>query len=71
MKRPPALDQAQWRRCNNGNCVEVTMLDERVWVRGSQDAGGVVLSFSIDEWSAFLDGAKRGHFDLEQLATQA
>jgi len=71
MKRPPALDQAAWHRCNNGECVEVAMHGERVWVRGSQDASGAVLSFSIDEWRAFLDGAKRGHFDLERLAPKA
>ncbi|GGS96014.1 DUF397 domain-containing protein [Nonomuraea spiralis] len=70
MKRPPALDQARWQRCNNGDCVEVTMLADRVWVRGSQDASGAVLSFTIDEWTAFLDGVRRGHFDLERLAPQ-
>ncbi|MFI6178191.1 MULTISPECIES: DUF397 domain-containing protein [unclassified Nonomuraea] len=68
MKRPPALDQVAWHRCNNGECVEVTMLSDRVWVRGSQDASGAVLSFTIDEWNAFLDGVRRGLFDLERLA---
>jgi hypothetical protein len=69
MDRPPALDHATWHRCNTGECVEVTVLDDRVWVRGSQDASGAVLPFTFDEWSAFLDGAKRGLFDVERLAS--
>jgi hypothetical protein len=71
MNRPPALDQAVWHRCNNGNCVEVAVLDDQVWVRGSQDASGAVLPFSFDEWSAFIEGTKRGLFDLERLAPGA
>ncbi|NUO98231.1 MAG: DUF397 domain-containing protein [Nonomuraea sp.] len=70
MKRPPALDQAQWQRCNNGSCVEVALLHDRVWVRGSQDTSGTVLSFSVDEWVAFVHGAKRGLFDVERLVPE-
>jgi hypothetical protein len=70
MNRPPALDQADWHRCDTGNCLEVTVFEDRVWVRGSQDASGAVLPFTFDEWIAFLDGAKRGHFDLERLAPE-
>ncbi|MEU4513845.1 DUF397 domain-containing protein [Nonomuraea wenchangensis] len=72
MERPPARDHAIWRRyCNGGSCVEVAMLDGRVWVRGSQDASGAVLPFSVDEWSDFIRGVKDGHFDLERLAPGA
>lgn len=68
MNRPPVLDLADWHRCNNGSCVEVAVLDGRVWVRGSQDASGAVLPFTFEEWSAFIEGTKRGLFDLERLA---
>lgn len=67
MKRPSALDRAVWHSCNNGGCVEVAVLEDQVWVRGSRDADGTVLPFTFDEWRAFLDGAKRGDFDVERL----
>ncbi|MGW0804941.1 DUF397 domain-containing protein [Nonomuraea sp. NPDC002799] len=69
MTRPPALDQAVWRSCNNGDCVEVAVLEGTVWVRGSR-GDGAVLPFTFDEWSAFVSGAKRGLFDLERLAPE-
>ena len=49
---------------SNGNCVEVTELPEgAVGVRNSRDPEGPVLSFTPDEWDAFLRGAQRGEFD--------
>ncbi|MEU6722407.1 DUF397 domain-containing protein [Nonomuraea wenchangensis] len=71
MTRSPALDHAFWHSCNGGNCVEVAVLDGKVWVRGSQDASGAVLPFSVDEWSDFIRGVKDGQFDLERLAPGA
>jgi Domain of unknown function (DUF397) len=48
----------------NGNCVEVADLrDAGVSVRNSRDPEGLVLQFTPDEWSAFLDGVRNGEFD--------
>jgi len=49
-----------WRRstkCASGSCVEVAKTDGRVLVRNS-DEPDTVVSFSLDEWSAFIDGAE-------------
>lgn len=44
-------------------CVEVAIADE-VLVRDSKDRDGPVLSFSSQEWGAFIEGCKHGEFDL-------
>jgi hypothetical protein len=49
------------------NCVEVTLVADRVLVRHSKDTSGPVLAYTRDEWVAFLDGAVNGEFDLEAL----
>ncbi|NKZ04002.1 DUF397 domain-containing protein [Actinomadura latina] len=48
------------------NCVEVAAhaLSPDVLARDSKNPSGPVLSFTSAEWSAFLDEAKRGAFDL-------
>jgi hypothetical protein len=35
-----------------------------VAVRDTKDRAGPVLIFTNDEWSAFIDGVRRGEFDL-------
>jgi hypothetical protein len=48
----------------NGNCVEVASLPGgTVGVRNSRDAAGPVLTFTPDEWDAFLGGVRNGDFD--------
>jgi hypothetical protein len=48
----------------NGNCVEVTDLPGgEIGVRNSRDAVGPVLTFTPDEWQAFLVGVRSGEFD--------
>jgi len=47
----------------NLNCVDVTFVDGRVEVRNTRDPQAV-LTFSVEEWEAFLLGAKSGEFDL-------
>lgn len=54
-----------WRRSTasgSGNCVEVAFDDKSVLVRNSRDPVGPVLSFSPEEWVAFLEGANKGEF---------
>ncbi len=49
---------------SNGNCVEVASLPGgEIGVRNSWDPGGPVLTFTPDEWHAFLGGVRNGEFD--------
>lgn len=49
-----------------GDCVEVAFAGESVLLRHSQNPLGPVLSFSHPEWTAFLQGARGGEFDLPE-----
>jgi hypothetical protein len=50
--------------CNNATCVEVAIDQTVVLVRDSKDPDGPRLSFSREEWRAFLAGVGDGEFDL-------
>jgi len=50
---------------NNGSCVEAAVCKCGVRVRDSKDPSGPVLSFTWDEWRAWLAGCKAGEFDGE------
>lgn len=57
-----------WRKgsgCESNNCMEVRVLRHKVLVRNSSDPVSPVLIFSRDSWKAFIEGARRGEFDLE------
>ena len=56
--------KSQWSEA--GNCVEVAFGDESVLIRHSQNPSGPVLAFSRSEWTAFLQGARGGEFDLPE-----
>ncbi|MEJ3652131.1 DUF397 domain-containing protein [Actinomycetes bacterium KLBMP 9759] len=52
--------------CNLGNCVEVGRLpDGSFAVRDTKDRS-TTLTFSVDEWAAFVAGVKNGEFDATQ-----
>lgn len=51
-----------------GNCVEVAVVGDSVLVRSSRDPLGSVLSFSRQEWAAFLAGVNNGEFTLDQTS---
>lgn len=69
---------AEWRKASasNGtggnNCVEARITHASVagkkgpivQVRDSKDPHGPVLSFTKDEWKAFLSGTSAGEFNL-------
>ena len=62
------LSGAQWRKSSrsgsSGDCVEVAdNLPGVVAIRDSKDPSGAVLTFTTDEWRAFVAGAKDGEFD--------
>lgn len=63
--------QLEWRKANKSgpwtdNCVEVADLpDGGKAIRDSKlGADSPVLSFNLEEWDAFVDGVKKGEFDL-------
>jgi len=63
------LSNAVWRRasaCDNsgGSCVEVTNLGDTIITRDSKDPQGTVQAYTRSEWGAFIDGVKKGEFDI-------
>jgi hypothetical protein len=49
--------------CGNGACVEVARPPGAVLVRDGKDPAGPVLTFTAEEWDAFLRGIAAGEFD--------
>ncbi len=59
-------DSIRWRkssRCESGTCVEVAHIDGTIAIRDSKDLHGSVLTFSAEEWAAFVAGVRNGEFD--------
>lgn len=52
------------RRCESSACVEAAASSEMIHIRQSADPSGPVLSFSRQEWLAFLGGVLDGDFDF-------
>ncbi|MEN3357899.1 MAG: hypothetical protein V7637_1881, partial [Mycobacteriales bacterium] len=50
-----------------GNCVEVRRDGGLVQIRDSKDPYGMRLSFTRDEWAAFLAGAEGSEFEWSAL----
>ena len=48
-------------RCSSATCVEVSKQHDRYLVRDGKNPD-VVLSFTADEWTTFLDAAADGEF---------
>lgn len=45
-------------------CVSVKITDSNVQIRDTKDPAKTTLTFRRDEWDAFIEGAKKGEFDL-------
>ena len=45
-------------------CVEVAIRKKEIAVRDSKAPGAGTLSFTPDEWDAFVKGVKAGEFDI-------
>jgi hypothetical protein len=59
--------RAVWRKSSysngsGGNCVEVRLSGGVAQVRDSKDLSGPALSFTADEWRAFLSSVRDGDF---------
>jgi transcriptional regulator with XRE-family HTH domain len=55
-----------WRtavKSGASNCVQVARREGVIMVADSKHPGGPILSYTIQEFDAFLDGAKKGEFD--------
>jgi hypothetical protein len=64
---PPPPATASWQKSRatvrvGTDCLEVTSIQEHVWVRDSKNPLGPVLGFSRESWSAFLAGVRRDEF---------
>ena len=45
-------------------CVSVKITDKEVMVRDTKDPKKTTLSYTREEWQAFIKGVKKGEFDL-------
>ena len=55
--------KSRWSKNNPKTCVTIAIKSEGVAVRDSKDAGNNTLSFTHEEWGAFIKGVKEGEFD--------
>jgi Domain of unknown function (DUF397) len=65
------VDTLRWRKSTfsgngGGNCVDIADDGEKIYVRNSKNPGGMVVSFTQSEWTAFISGAKNHEFDLDE-----
>jgi hypothetical protein len=64
----PASQFRTSSHCHTGGCVAVALLpDGTIGVRDSKVTGGPVLTFTTEEWVAFLAGVADDEFDLTAL----
>lgn len=61
---------SSWSGAPGQLCVEVAYKDGYVAVRDSKDPKKTTLVYTIEEWDAFIKGAKAGEFDFEDLRSQ-
>lgn len=67
-KKPDIIWHKSTASGSNGDCVEVAFVDDSVVVRNSREPLGAMLSFTRQEWAAFLEGAGNGEFTLDQIS---
>jgi len=66
MTSTPGSKESPWRiakMSGDSNCVQVRWDNDMIIVGNSRHPDGPFLSYTKDEWKAFLDGAKHGEFD--------
>ena len=58
-------ERPKWHRsCANGACIEVAKVADRFLIRDSKKPDVEPLSFTEDEWAAFVRGVKDGVFQF-------
>lgn len=55
--------KSSYSNSSGGNCVEVLLDPAAITLRDSKDPDGPTLTFTPQEWDAFLRGATDGEFD--------
>jgi hypothetical protein len=61
-------ERPEWRRatyCGSTSCIEVAKVADRFLIRDSKDPGARPLSFTGDEWEAFVQAVKGNEFQFE------
>ena len=62
--KAPRLEWRKSSHSGSGGCVEVAPTpDGGIAIRDSKHPKGPALTFSAQEWQAFMDGARNGEFD--------
>ena len=62
------IEPSNWQRssrCSGGNCVEVAKTAGQYLIRDSKRPDLQPLSFSADEWAAFVQGVTAGEFRFQ------
>lgn len=63
---PPSLGNLSWRvalQCNGGSCIQVAATGNKIVIGDSKSPGGPFLTYSQNEWIAFVEGVRRGDFN--------
>jgi hypothetical protein len=63
--KPPRMAEFSWRTaaaCNGDHCVRVASAGDQIVIGDSKNPRGPVLTYSRDEWNAFVDGIVKGDF---------
>ncbi len=63
---PPTLGSLAWRvarDCDGGSCIRVAPHKGMIVIGDTKNPDGPVLSYSHDEWLAFIKGIRQGDFD--------
>lgn len=64
--KPPTMEEFSWRTalaCNGGQCVRVASAGDQIVIGDSKNPRGPVLTYSRDEWNAFVHGIIQGDFN--------
>jgi hypothetical protein len=59
------INSVKWHkstRCGSNACVEVAKVNDEYLVRDSKNPEVAPLSFTADEWTAFVEGVAGGEF---------
>jgi predicted secreted Zn-dependent protease len=60
---PGGLDWRVALGCNGGACIQVAARGNQIVIGDSKNPSGPVLTYSRDEWHAFVGGILQGDFD--------